>query len=165
MTREPVDDATPASQATAASDAALYDEDYFTWTQRQADHIRLGHFSLIDVANVAEEIESLGKSQASELASRYKVLCLHLLKQMVQPALNGRSWRATIAEQRASVAVLLRKNPGLKSKKAALFADGYEIACKVAKAETGLPLALFPAEPPFSLTEAEDEGYEPKPGL
>ena len=147
----------------SGSESALYETDYFTWTQRQAEHIRVGDFARVDFENVAEEIASLGKSQESELASRYKVLCLHLLKQMLQPKRNGRSWRATVAEQCASIAVLLRKNPGLKPKKAGLFADGYEITRKTASAETGLPPALFPAEPPFSMAEAEDEALEPTP--
>ena len=141
-----------------------YDDDYYGWTQQQAAHLRSGRMDRVDLENLAEEIESLGKSQESELASRYKVLCLHLLKQIVQAAsCNGRSWEATIAEQRASIAVHLRRNPGLKPKKAGLFADGYEIARKTAKAETGLPLSSFPATPPFTIDEAEDETFVPKP--
>ena len=145
------------------ADVQTYDGDYYGWTQQQAAYLRGGRMDRVDIENLAEEIESLGKSQESELASRYKVLCLHLLKQIVQPERNGRSWEATIAEQRASIAIHLRKNPGLKSKKADLFADGYEIARKTAKAETGLPLAYFPATPPFTLDEAEDETFVPKP--
>ena len=145
------------------ADAPSYDGDYYGWTQQQAAHLRGGRMDRVDLENVAEEIESLGKSQESELSSRYKVLCLHLLKQIVQPQRNGRSWEATIAEQRASIAVHLRKNPGLKAKRADLFADGYEIARKTAKAETGLPLASFPATSPFTVDEAEDETFVPKP--
>ncbi len=60
--------------------------------------------------------------------------------------------------------MLLRRNPGLKSKKAELFADGYEIARKTARAETGLPLALVPdVPPPFTLAEVEDETFVPPP--
>ena len=105
----------------------------------------------------------MGKSQESQLSSRYKVLCLHLLNPIVQSDRNGRSWEATIAEQRASIAIHLRKNPGLKSKRADLFADGYEIARKTARAETGLPRTAFPAAPPFTIDEAEDETFVPKP--
>ena len=145
------------------ADVQTYDGDYYGWTQQQAAHLRRGRMDRVDLENLAEEIEPLGKSQESELSSRYKVLCLHLLKQIVQPQRDDRSWEATIAEQRASIAVNLRKNPGLKSKKADLFADGYEIARKTAKAETGLPLASFPAMPPFTVDEAEDEIFVPKP--
>ena len=145
------------------ADVQTYHGDYYGWTQQQAAHLRSGRVDRVDLENLAEEIESLGRSQESELSSRYKVLCLHLLKQIVQPQRNGRSWEATIAEQRASIAVHLRKNPSLQSKKADLFADGYEIARKTAKAETGLPLASFPATAPFTIDEAEDETFVPKP--
>lgn len=145
------------------ADAPSYDGDFYGWTQQQAALLRDRRMDHVDIENLAEEIESLGKSQESELVSHYKVLCQHLLKQIVQPERNGRSWEATIAEQRASIAIHLRKNPGLKSKKAELFADGYEIARKTAKAETGLPLASFPAVPPFTLHQAEDETFVPTP--
>ncbi len=61
-------------KATFTSESALYDSDYFTWKQRQAEHIRLGRLFCVDFDNIAEEIGSLGKSQQSELTSRYKVL-------------------------------------------------------------------------------------------
>lgn len=144
------------------ADVRTYGGDYYGWTQQQAAHLRSGRMDRVDLDHLAAEIESLGRSQESELSSRYKVLCLHLLKQVVQPQRNGRSWETTIAERRASIAVHLRKNPGLESKKAELFADGYEIARKTAKAETGLPLASFPVTPPFTIDEAEDETFVPK---
>ncbi len=45
----------------------LYETDFYTWTQRLAEHLREGRFDLADVENLVEEIETLGRSEASAL--------------------------------------------------------------------------------------------------
>jgi hypothetical protein len=59
---------------------ALYDVDFFAWANEQAALLRSGRVSDADVLNIAEEIESTGKSENKELVSRLTVLLLHLLK-------------------------------------------------------------------------------------
>jgi hypothetical protein len=44
-----------------------YDDDFYAWTQEQARLLRAGEFSAVDVANLAEEIESIGRSDRREL--------------------------------------------------------------------------------------------------
>ncbi len=44
-----------------AHNAPGYDEDFYAWTVEQAKLLRSGELSQIDAANVAEEIESLGR--------------------------------------------------------------------------------------------------------
>ena len=46
---------------------ADYEEDFYAWTVEQARLLRSGEFSSIDIANVAEEIESLGRSDKREI--------------------------------------------------------------------------------------------------
>lgn len=57
-----------------------YDTDFYEWTQHQAAALAAGHVSELDLANLAEEIESLGRNNHRELSSRLGVLVLHLLK-------------------------------------------------------------------------------------
>ena len=80
----------------------LYIEDFYTWTQTTAALIRAGKWQGIDPESLAEEVESLGKSQQRELASRLDVLLMHLLKWQSQPERRqtGHSWRSTIRTQR-----------------------------------------------------------------
>ncbi len=144
-------------------DDSLYERDYYTWTQRQAAMIREGRLHDADLANIAEEIESLGRSQIAELRSRYTVLCLHLLKKIVQPERDGRSWTTTIVGQRLEIGDHLDENPGLAAQRAELFAKAYRTARKVAASETGLELRLFPEVPPFTIEQAEDEEFWPTP--
>jgi hypothetical protein len=60
--------------------AADYDADFYAWIVEQARLLRAGELSAIDAANIAEEIESVGRSDRRELHSRLVMLIMHLLK-------------------------------------------------------------------------------------
>ena len=96
---------------------------------------------------MAEEIESLGKSDWRELASRIAVLLRHLLKWRYQPERRqrGRSWRSTIWEQRSRLRRLLRQSPSLVPMVPQTIQEEYAEARQRASEETGLPLTTFPA--------------------
>ncbi len=147
--------------------ATLYDRDFYSWALQQAEALRLAAGARIDTPatldweNLAEEIESLGKSQASELRSRYLQLLAHLLKWQLQPDRRSGSWRGTIGEQRLQLAVLLEDNPGLKPKRLALFERAYADARKLASLETELPLGGFPSSCPWTVAQAMDEDFWP----
>ena len=142
-------------------DVGLYETDFYAWTLRQAALLGSGDFVAVDLVNVVEEIESLGRAQINALRSRYSVLCLHLLKLMVQPTRETRSWRGTIAEQRNQIRRLLKESPSLKSKRDVLFTEGYEDSLTVCAAETGIATSLLPLQPPFTVDEAEDQAWRP----
>ena len=142
-------------------DQNLYETDFFSWTLRQAELLRAGQTELADLANIAEEIETLGRSEESKLESAYMLIGMHLLKVLFQPERTTPSWRRTILHNRLAAAKLLRLNPGLKPKRERLFASAYEDARKEAAEETGMSLAIFPETPPFSLEQVEDEEYRP----
>lgn len=138
-----------------------YEADFYSWAMHQGDALRRRSANELDWDNLAEELESLGRSQQNELYSRYVVLLAHLLKWIVQPDLRSRSWRATIAEQRRAIERLLRQNPGLKSLEASTFAEAYLDARDRASGETDLDVESFPEEPPFTLIDATDGDWWP----
>lgn len=78
----------------------LYETDFYAWTQRQAELLRLEEFAEVDWRNLIEEIESLGRNQQNELRRRLEVLRMHLLKWQWQPEHQSRRWRSTINVQR-----------------------------------------------------------------
>ncbi len=88
-----------------------YEEDFYAWTVEQSRLLRAGELSAIDVANIAEEIESMGRSDRRELRSRLVVLAMHLLKWRRQPGARSRSWSATIDEQRLQIEEVLAESP------------------------------------------------------
>jgi Domain of unknown function DUF29 len=92
----------------------LYDQNFFAWRRQQADLLRAGDLARADIEHIAEEIESLGRTERRELISRLTVLMLHLLNWRHQPEKRGASWEASIRVQRNRLADHLEDNPSLK---------------------------------------------------
>lgn len=131
----------------------LYEKDFYAWTQKQAALLRAGKLSEIDIAHIAEEIDSMGRSEKRELISRLTILLLHLLKWDYQPERRGASWEATIAVQRDDLADLLADNPSLRAGLEAAVGAAYRKAVLMAVAETGLPRERFPERCPWEVVE------------
>ena len=93
-----------------------YERDLYTWSLEQARLLREDRWAAVDRANVAEEIESLGREQFNKLVSALRVLMLHMLKWDHQPALRSRSWVLSIEAQRLELELedVIADNPGLK---------------------------------------------------
>ena len=100
--------ATPAAPSGQPIELPRID-DYYKWSIEQAAYIRAGRFDLVDLLNVADEIESVGKSEARELRSNLEIVLIHLLKWDQQPQRRGRSWALSIAEHRARFSKLCKK--------------------------------------------------------
>lgn len=92
----------------------LYETDFVAWAKEQAALLRSGNLTTLDALNIAEEIESMGRSERNELQSRMAVLLAHLLKWQFQPERRGHSWEATIRLQRSKLQELLGDSPSLK---------------------------------------------------
>ena len=140
---------------------ANYDDDVYGWSQRQAALLREGRYDDVDVENVAEEIDSLGTTQVASLESCYRLIAAHLLKILFQSDRFTRSWQVTIVRERLNAQSCLDASPSLKPRRAALFDKAYGQARRLASAETGLPMRLFPDQPPFTLEELSSEDYTP----
>ncbi len=52
----------------------LYEQDFYAWTLQQAELLRSRQLDCADLDNIAEEIESMGRSEKRELTSRLTVL-------------------------------------------------------------------------------------------
>lgn len=130
-----------------------YDTDFYLWTQQQAALLRQGEFSRMDIENIAEEIESMGRSQSDAVRSFLRNILMHLLKWQHQPERRCVSWEITIDNGRDEIRWRLKKNPSLKSQLVLLIEDAYPQARRNASRETGLPLAIFPEQSPFTLDE------------
>ena len=128
----------------------LYEQDFYAWANEQAALLRSGQLAAADIEHIAEEIESMGKTEKRELISRLTVLLLHLLKWQFQPDRRGKSRRATIMVQRNDLARLMADNPSLKSKLDESIGHAYRDASVSAEAETDLPDGTFPATCPWS---------------
>jgi hypothetical protein len=121
-----------------------YEADFYGWSMEQSSRLRLLRIPGLDTENLAEEIESLGRSEKQELATRSEVLLMHLLKWKYQPEGRSRSWSGTIHEQRRKMKRLLKDNPSLRPRIPEILADLYSDAVESAAEETGLPESSFP---------------------
>lgn len=129
--------------------SVAYHEDFYGWTQQQADALAKKQFSALDWENLSEEICSLGRQEYRELVSRITVLMGHLLKWEYQPEKRSRSWFLTIREQRRAIRRHLSRNPSLKSRVEDSLEDGFEAGLDLALRETNLPLRVFPENCPY----------------
>ena len=77
-----------------------YDHDFYAWSTEQVGLLRAGRLAEADIEHIAEEIESIDRSEKRELVNRLAALLLHLLKWQFQPGLRGNSWRLSIEDQR-----------------------------------------------------------------
>jgi Domain of unknown function DUF29 len=138
-----------------------YETDFYAWTQEQADLLRTKQWSQIDLPNLIEEIESLGKQQRQELRSRLGVLIGHLLKWEYQPQHRSRSWLATLRVQRRDILRLLKDSPSLNAYVDEALQEAYENAKDLAMGETDLPKQTFPSSCPYSLSEILGDRFHP----
>lgn len=129
--------------------ASAYEDDFYAWAMEQARLLRAGALSEADVANIADEIEGMGRGERRELVNRLAVLLLHLLRWQVQPALRGNAWRLTIREQRRKLARHLDASPSLRAFLGEATEVAYGDALLGAQRETGLPERAFPPSCPY----------------
>ena len=143
------------------SNSTLYDRDFYAWANEQAALLRERRFDAADLANIIEEIETLGRSEMRELVSRLRLLLLHLLKWQYQPNFQGPSWRTSIVIQRHGISEHLTESPSLKSRLAEAISRAYHLARGEAAMETGLADKTFPPICPWSFEQMMAEDFWP----
>ncbi len=141
--------------------SSLYEVDFYAWTQEQVILLREQKWSQVDLANVLEEIESLGKQQRQELRNRLGILLGHLLKWQFQPDYRSKSWQATIREQRYRIRKLLDDSPSLKPHLLEAIAYGYELGLALVVQETPLDYGDLPERCSYLLEQILDDAFFP----
>lgn len=144
-----------------APSAPDYERDFYAWTIKNAALLRQRRLAEIDVENIAEELESIGRSERRELVNRLALLLMHLLKWRYQPNRRGNSWRYTIKEQRRAVFKSLRDNPSLRLQLPEFLSEAYDDALLKVIKQTGLDEGDFPAICPFTLEQILEENFWP----
>jgi len=79
-----------------------YETDFYAWAMEQAVLLRAGKVGAADSANIAEEIESLGRGEKRELVDRLAILMAHLLSWQYEPGFRSLSLSSSIREQRGT---------------------------------------------------------------
>ena len=132
----------------------LHHQDFYGWTQDQADALRRRSLNELDWDNLLAEIEDLGRSERRELRSRLALVIHHLLKWRFQPLKRTRSWALTLAEQRAQVHDILEDNPSLKPELDEIAEKAFRTGLNAAADETGLSKAVLRSKGKVSFDDA-----------
>ncbi|MEQ9234901.1 DUF29 domain-containing protein [Coleofasciculus sp. E2-BRE-01] len=138
---------------TTNKSSPAYELDFYGWTQEQAKLLQEQKWSQLDIPNLVEEIEALGRQERQELENRLGILLGHLLKWEFQSDKRSRSWFATIREQRRRIERLLKKSSSLQPYLPEALENGYQDALDLAVRETSLSYKTFPPECPYSLEQ------------
>ena len=131
----------------------LYENDYLQWLDKNIKLLKKSRLSEVDLENIIEELESLGRSEKTALRSNLTVLLMHLLKWDYQPDKHSNSLRYTIIEQRRRILDAFEDSPSLKRFFEEILEKTYAKALEDASEETGLPLNAFPPENPYTVDQ------------
>ncbi len=107
-----------AGLTTPETKDSLHERDFHEWARAQAAALRAageGRAVALDWENLAEEIESLGRSDRREIRERFETIVGHLLK--LRQGVNDlprEVWRGALARARDGIEALLEKSPGLR---------------------------------------------------
>lgn len=136
----------------ATSLKSLYEKDYQAWLETTIKLLSNRSFDLLDLDNLIEEVEDMGKGQKDALESNLTILLMHLLKYKYQPEKrqDSNSLRYTIVEHRRRLLRTFKRHHNLKRYFDEVFEECYQDARQDAKTETQLPLDIFPENCPFS---------------
>ncbi len=129
----------------------LYSTDFSTWISQTAQLLRERRWHDIDVANLIDEVEDLGKSERRAISSQLTRLLLHLLKWQYQPQRRSDSWLDSITDARTQIDLAIKDSPSLKGYPAEQLEESYRRARRQAAIQTKLEISVFPQTCQYSL--------------
>ena len=150
-------------------DGPRYDEDFFAWTQYQAEVLRTMRTrdNRFDREHVAEEVEDLGKSERDAMRSEVRRVIEHFLKLEYSPAADPRAgWQETIAAARTELGwrltATLRRD--VERELPRIYEDAKHVAgAGVTRHGEAAAAASFPADCPYTLDQVLQRGWYPEP--
>jgi len=137
-----------------------YDEDFCQWTIEQGRALRERATNALDYDNLAEEIESLGRSDKREIESRLENLLVHLIKWRYQPEWRSPSWEASIDEARRRIERILKDSRSLRTYPGEVLGEAYGFAIRN-KAVRALDLLHLPQACPWAIEDVLNEDFLP----
>lgn len=143
----------------AWAERPTYERDFYGWALEQGALIRAGRLDEADLENIAEEIESLGRSEFNGFVSFLRLIILHMLKCDHQPGRQTRSWALSIALHRDHARTSLEENPSFRPRMEEALDRAYRQARLQAARETKLPLSTFLEVRPYTLDDVFERPF------
>lgn len=136
-----------------SSENESYEKDFYKWTKSQSKLLAIGDFKNLDIDNLVEEIECLGKSHKRILHISLIILLTHLLKQKYHPNSDCDSLRTFITTSKHYLKSILEDSPSLLQEINDRFEQSYEDAKEDASYETKISIQDFPEKCPWTLDD------------
>ena len=143
--------------------SSLASTDFDRWVAQTSQLLRDHRWQEIDVPQLIEELEELGKRERRALVSQLTRLVLHLLKWQFQPERRSDSWLDSITDARTQIELSLVDSPSLKAYPAEKLAESYLRARRQAAKQTKLAIETFPEDCPFEIADILTEDWLPEP--
>jgi hypothetical protein len=146
--------------STQPTTQTLYDQDYYLWIRTTINQLRTGQFSAVDLENLLEELETMGRSEKRAIESLLTKLLVHLLKLKCWDSERERNqghWLGEIRTFRKQIKKSLKDSPSLKPYILEIFDECYQDARLEASDRSQLPLDIFPVIPIGSLEQILDD--------
>ncbi|MBE9234163.1 DUF29 domain-containing protein [Cuspidothrix issatschenkoi LEGE 03284] len=148
--------------STEPTTQTLYDQDYYLWLKTTINQLRTGQFSAVDLENLLEELETMGKSEKRAVESLLTNLLVHLLKLKYwdnEREISQGHWQGEVRTFRRQIKKSLKDSPSLKPYILEIFDECYQDARKEASDRSQLPIDTFPVIPIGSLEQILDENW------
>jgi hypothetical protein len=139
-----------------------YSTDFSSWIDHTVQLLRDHRWQDIDLEQLIEEVQDLGKSDRRGISSQLSRLLLHLLKWQYQPQRRSDSWLDSITDARTQIELAIKDSPSLRSYPAEQLETSYSRACRLAAKQTGLPISTFPESCPYSVDLCLHEDWLPE---
>lgn len=143
---------------------SLYERDFNLWLEETAQLLKKGYLDQLDIENLLEEIQSMGRSEKRRVKSLLTRLFEHLLKLTYWKSernYNEGHWRGEIRNFRKQIKDELKASPSLKPYLREIFQQCYQDAREITSDITKLPLETFPEETFTNLEQVLDESWLP----
>ncbi|HKK23078.1 MAG TPA: DUF29 domain-containing protein [Pseudohaliea sp.] len=141
--------------------ASLYDEDFYAWIRHQIGLLQQRRLDSLDLDNLIEELEAVGRAEKRSVFTNMRVILQHLLQLRARTSGPADEPETAIGAHRVYLAEDFRTSPSLRPYAIDILPECYDRARTRAAEETGLPLSAFPADCPESLDQVLDPGYLP----
>lgn len=134
-----------------------YDSDLTAWAKETAQLLRERHWNAIDWEHLIEEVEGLGKSERSAIASQMERIMVHLLKWQYQPQRRSDSWLDSINDGRSQIRRKLEDSPSLQGYPQQVLAKEYARARRETARQTRLAIDIFPEGCPYLIEQVIED--------
>lgn len=138
-----------------------YTADFTAWAEQTAELLRQGCWHEIDMPQLIDEVEDLGRSERRGIVSQLVRLLLHLLKWQYQLQRRSDSWLDAITDARTQIELAIEASPSLEDYPAEQLAQSYPRSRRQAAKRTGLAEAVFPETSPYAIHLVLDMDWLP----